>query len=88
MPSEWRPLCAGSSVSVGGGRGVSGPFTACTEQRNATASMELAVRLGALLGNAAPLWADMQSKNDLCQAQSRLESVIKEMKPLKLAAQA
>lgn len=50
--------------------------------------MELAVRLGALLGNAAPLWVDMQSKYDLCQAQSRLESVIKEMKPLKLAAQA
>ena len=33
-------------------------------------SAELALRLGALLGNAARLWLDMQTKYDLWQAKT------------------
>jgi len=50
-------------------------------------SAEMAVRLGALLGNGAQLWVDMQSQYDLWQAHTKLQGVIKGMKPLKLAAQ-
>lgn len=45
-------------------------------------SAEMALRLGALLGNGASLWLDMQSKYDLWQAQSKLRDVLGRMKPL------
>jgi len=51
-------------------------------------SAEMALRLGALLGNGAQLWLDMQSKYDLWQAQSKLQDVLDGMKPLKAAAAA
>ena len=35
-------------------------------------SVEMALRLGALLGNGAQLWVDMQSKYDLWQAEAKL----------------
>ena len=50
-------------------------------------SAEMAVRLGALLGNGAQLWVDMQSQYDLWQAQSKLQDVLERMKPLRPAAQ-
>lgn len=49
-------------------------------------SAEMALRLGALLGNGAQLWLDMQSKYDLWHAQSKLQDVLERMKPLKSAA--
>ena len=45
-------------------------------------SAEMALRLGALLGNGPQLWLDMQSKYDLWRAQSRLRDVLDKMKPL------
>jgi addiction module HigA family antidote len=49
-------------------------------------SAEMALRLGALLGNGAQLWLDMQSKYDLWQAHSKLRDVIDRMKPLRSTA--
>jgi addiction module HigA family antidote len=46
-------------------------------------SAEMAVRLGALLGNGAQLWLDMQSKYDLWQAQSKLQDVLDRIKPIR-----
>jgi len=45
-------------------------------------SVEMALRLGVLLGNGPQLWLDMQSKYDLWRAQSRLRDVLDNMKPL------
>lgn len=45
-------------------------------------SADMALRLGALLGNGPQLWLDMQSKYDLWRAQSRLRDVLDKMKPL------
>ncbi len=42
-------------------------------------SPELALRLGALLGNGAQLWVDMQTKYDLWQAETKLHDVLKRM---------
>lgn len=52
-------------------------------------SAEMALRLGALLGNldhGAQLWLDMQSKYDLWHAQAKLRDVIGGMKPLRAPA--
>lgn len=43
---------------------------------------ELALRLGALLGNGAQLWVDMQTKYDLWQAEAKLHDVLKGMRRL------
>ena len=45
-------------------------------------SAELALRLGALLGNGAQLWVDMQTKYDLWQAETKLHDVLKGMRRL------
>ena len=45
-------------------------------------SAELALRLGALLGNGAQLWLDMQTKYDLWQAETKLNDVLKGMRRL------
>jgi addiction module HigA family antidote len=42
-------------------------------------SPELALRLGALLGNGAQLWVDMQTKFDLWQAEAKLHDVLQQM---------
>jgi addiction module HigA family antidote len=39
-------------------------------------SPEMALRLGALIGNGAQLWVDMQSKYDLWQAEDKLHDVL------------
>lgn len=39
-------------------------------------SPEMALRLGALLGNGAQLWVDMQSKHDLWQAEDKLHDIL------------
>jgi addiction module HigA family antidote len=39
-------------------------------------SPEMALRLGALLGNGPQLWVDMQSKYDLQQAEAKLHDVL------------
>ena len=43
-------------------------------------SAEMALRLGALLGNGAQLWADMQTKYDLWQAEAKLHKVLMGMR--------
>ena len=43
-------------------------------------SAEMAVRLGACLGNGANLWLDMQSRYDLWQAESKLAEVLRKMR--------
>ena len=48
-------------------------------------SAEMALRLGALLGNGAQLWVDMQSKYDLWQAETKLGDELGRMRPLMLA---
>ena len=45
-------------------------------------SAVLALRLGALLGNGAQLWLDMQTKYDLWQAEANLHDVLKGMRRL------
>lgn len=45
-------------------------------------SAEMALRLGATLGNGADLWLDMQSRYDLWQAESKLAEVLRQMKPI------
>lgn len=47
-------------------------------------SPELALRLGALLGNGAQLWVDMQTKYDLWQAETKLHDVLKGMQRIKV----
>ena len=42
-------------------------------------SPEMALRLGALLGNGAQLWVDMQTKYDLWQAEAKLHDVLQQM---------
>ena len=51
-------------------------------------SAEMALRLGALLGNGAQLWVDMQTKYDLWQAEARLHDELGRMQPLMLAVAA
>jgi addiction module HigA family antidote len=60
-------------------------FTPVLAERSGI-SAEMALRLGALLGNGAQLWLDMQSKYDLWQAHSKLRDVIDRMKPLRSSA--
>ena len=45
-------------------------------------SAEMALQLGATLGNGADLWLDMQSRYDLWQAESKLAEVLRQMKPI------
>ncbi len=42
-------------------------------------SPEMALRLGALLGNGPQLWVDMQTKYDLWQAEAKLHDVLQQM---------
>jgi addiction module HigA family antidote len=42
-------------------------------------SPELALRLGALLGNGPQLWVDMQTKYDLLLAEEKLYDILKGM---------
>lgn len=42
-------------------------------------SPEMALRLGALMGNGPQLWVDMQMKYDLYQAEEKLHDVLKGM---------
>jgi addiction module HigA family antidote len=49
-------------------------------------SAEMALRLGASLGNGAALWLDMQSKYDLWQAQSKLHEVLRKMRRIEPVA--
>ena len=42
-------------------------------------SPEMALRLGALLGNGAQLWVDMQTRHDLWQAEVKLHDVLQRM---------
>jgi len=42
-------------------------------------SPEVALRLGALLGNGPQLWVDMQTKYDLWQAEAKLHDVLQQM---------
>ena len=51
-------------------------------------SAEMALRLGALLGNGAQLWLDMQSKFDLWQAEARLHDELRKIKRLEPAEMA
>jgi len=39
-------------------------------------SPEMALRLGALLGNGPQLWVDMQTKYDLWQAEEKLHDIL------------
>lgn len=43
-------------------------------------SPEMALRLGALLGNGAQLWVGMQTKYDLWQAEEKLHDVLMRMR--------
>ncbi len=45
---------------------------------------ETALRLGALLGNGAQLWIDMQSRYDLWMAQAKLSEVLASIHPVKV----
>jgi antitoxin HigA-1 len=49
-------------------------------------SAEMALRLGASLGNGAALWLDMQSKYDLWQAQIKLHEVLRKMRRIEPVA--
>ena len=51
-------------------------------------SVEMALRLGTLLGNGAHLWLDMQIKLDLWQAEAKLHDELGQMRPLDLRAMA
>lgn len=41
---------------------------------------EMALRMGALLGNGAQFWVDMQTKHDLWQAEEKLHDVLIKMR--------
>jgi addiction module HigA family antidote len=45
-------------------------------------SVEMALRLGVLLGNGAQLWLDMQTQYDLWHAQAKLKAELGQMKRL------
>ena len=49
-------------------------------------SAEMALRLGALLGNGAQLWVDLQSRYDLWNAEVKLHDELLVMRPLALLA--
>jgi addiction module HigA family antidote len=82
------PSLAGQSVtSFARALGVSRQTLHAVLAERSGISAEMAVRLGALLGNGAQLWVDMQSAYDLWQAQSKLQDVLVKMKPLRPTAQ-
>ncbi len=83
------PSLAGQSVtSFARALGISRQTLHSVLSERSGISAEMALRLGALLGNGAQLWLDMQSKYDLWQAQAKLQDVLDGMKPLKAAAAA
>ena len=51
-------------------------------------SAEMALRLGALLGNGAQLWLDMQTKFDLWQAEAKIHDELGQMRRLEQLAAA
>jgi addiction module HigA family antidote len=51
-------------------------------------SVEMALRLGTLLGNGAQLWLDLQTHFDLWQAQTKLHDELHQMKRLHALAMA
>ena len=78
------PSLAGQSVtSFARALGVSRQTLHSVLAERSGISAEMAVRLGALLGNGAQLWVDMQSAYDLWQAQSKLQDVLVTMTPLR-----
>jgi len=82
------PSLAGQSVtSFARALGVSRQTLHSVLAERSGISAEMAVRLGALLGNGAQLWVDMQSAYDLWHAQSKLQDVLVKMKPLRATAQ-
>ena len=82
------PSLAGQSVtSFARALGVSRQTLHSVLAERSGISAEMAVRLGALLGNGAQLWVDMQSAYDLWHAQSMLQDVLVKMKPLRPTAQ-
>lgn len=82
------PSLAGQSVtSFARALGVSRQTLHSVLAERSGISAEMAVRLGALLGNGAQLWVDMQSAYDLWHAQSKLQDVLVKMKPLRPTAQ-
>jgi addiction module HigA family antidote len=46
-------------------------------------TVEMALRLGTLLGNGSYFWIDMQTQFDMWQAQTKLHDELKKMKPLR-----
>ncbi len=62
------------------------PYAVLSERSGV--STEMALRLGASLGNGADLWLDMQFRYDLWQAQAKLSEMLRRMRriePLVLA---
>ena len=51
-------------------------------------SAAMALRLATLLGNGAQLWLDLQTRNDLWQAQAKLHDELRRMKSLEQLADA
>lgn len=45
-------------------------------------SVEMALRLGTLVGNGPQYWLDMQSQFDMWQAQAKVHVELKKIKPL------
>jgi antitoxin HigA-1 len=56
--------------------GVSRQTLHSVQSERSGISPEMALRLAALPGNGAQLWADMQSKYDLWQAEDKLQDVL------------
>jgi addiction module HigA family antidote len=77
------PSLAGMSVSAfARNLGVSRQTLHAVLAERSGISAEMALRLGALLGNGAQLWLDMQSKYDLWHAESKLHDELIHMRSL------
>ena len=77
------PSLAGMSVSAfARSLGVSRQTLHAVLVERSGVSAEMALRLGALLGNGAQLWVDMQSKYDLWHAEAKLHDELIHMQPL------
>ena len=83
------PQLAGMSISAfARNLGVSRQTLHAVLAERSGVSAEMALRLGALLGNGAQLWVDLQSKYDLWQAEAKLHDELGRMRPLVLAVTA
>ena len=83
------PQLTGMSVSAfARNLGVSRQTLHAVMAERSGVSAEMALRLGALLGNGAQLWVDMQTKYDLWQAEAKLHDELGRMRPLMLAVAA